>query len=297
LEPPPLDWGVHLNIIAGPTAKQLAMDSLFAQDYGMFQVYHQCVHFNDPIAHGHVHWDDMIISPCIKVMLVLDDTSVSAEELVASMRALIKMMKKQQKTARDLILMHVPPSSGGQWSRTAMDEAMAGTEDLKDALKDATVMAWHRPLCQASPKKDPFPRPYYHQKENMTLLTGVLLRGIAELLVRDEEVEPRTNGEFSELDEYPPGAQESGKGANEQSSSSEPPKTSLVMGLGDAIDSSSSGSDQDEDDEGGFEVERASSAAMQVFHHHTEMQNRTKSLLGQFKGSKVADGSDAYGDS
>ena len=45
------------------------------------------------------------------------------------------------------------------------------------------------------------------------------------------------------------------QGANEQSSSSEPPKTSLVMGLGDAIDSSSSGSDQDEDDEGGFEVE------------------------------------------
>ena len=32
---------------------------------------------------------------------------------------------------QDLILMHVPPSSGGQWSRTAMDEAMAGTEDLK----------------------------------------------------------------------------------------------------------------------------------------------------------------------
>ena len=57
------------------------------QDYGMFQVYHQCVHFNDPIAHGHVHWDDMIISPCIKVMLVLDDTSVSAEELVASVWA------------------------------------------------------------------------------------------------------------------------------------------------------------------------------------------------------------------
>lgn len=187
----------HIAIVSKDPTAMHTLTSLLDEEYkgeiSIAQPLHRiCKDHDLDFTRNDAVWDQLNLQPCLNVVVVIDHSTKTPNTLQRLVSSVITAMEIIGKSVKDLILVYVPPSSGGQWCYRTLIQLPY----MKRILLEARLMEWHRPVDSINQRPDKFTGmigmwpPTYRRTGRIAMYTRVMLRTMAEIISKGEFMPP-----------------------------------------------------------------------------------------------------------